>query len=274
MNKTIRMIIRWLYLVIGCVLLAAAEVRLVGQWKMANTVKEYLTPEAFVPAATSYNANGEYSGLPLEATNFAGFAPLFSSAVTANFQSGIIREYTLPCDIIYYTWDGSDLIPALVLDEGTDVFFFPTETEGAPLIPAGYGINSFPGTESGWRYAVPFLTTDQPLISEQVLLSQEEWTYYHVRMSDLEIICKDYWEDVGTDYSQQVRKRMGLNIRELSALELLNTDGVLYRAGIYNSPDLSVPLWDKINSLLSAAGVALIVLFAVHSGKEKPRQKR
>ena len=274
MNKTIRMIIRWLYLVIGCVLLAAAGVRLVGQWKMANTVKEYLTPEAFVPAATSYNANGEYSGLPLEATNFAGFAPLFSSAVTANFQSGIIREYTLPCDIIYYTWDGSDLIPALVLDEGTDVFFFPTETEGAPLIPAGYGINSFPGTESGWRYAVPFLTTDQLLISEQVLLSQEEWTYYHVRMSDLEIICKDYWEDVGTDYSQQVRKRMGLNIRELSALELLNTDGVLYRAGIYNSPDLSVPLWDKINSLLSAAGVALIVLFAVHSGKEKPRQKQ
>lgn len=153
MNKTISMLIRWLYLVIGCALLAAAGVRLVGQWKMADTVKEYLTPEAFAPAATSYNADGEYAGLPLEATDFAGFTPLFSSAQTLVFQEGIVREYSLPCDITYYSWDGSDLIPALVLDKGTDVLFFPTEAEGAPLIPAGYGVNSFPGTESGWRYA-------------------------------------------------------------------------------------------------------------------------
>ena len=272
MNKTISMLIRWLYLVIGCALLAAAGVRLVGQWKMADTVKEYLTPEAFAPAATSYNADGEYAGLPLEATDFAGFTPLFSSAQTLVFQEGIVREYSLPCDITYYSWDGSDLIPALVLDKGTDVLFFPTEAEGAPLIPAGYGVNSFPGRESGWRYAVPFLAADQPLISGQVLLSQQDWDYYHVRLSDLQAVCSGYWKELEWDYSRQSRRRMGISVRELSTLELLRTDGVLYAAGIYDSPDLSVPLWDKIDSLLTAAGAALIVLFMVHPGRGKPRR--
>ena len=272
MNKTISMLIRWLYLVIGCALLAAAGVRLVGQWKMADTVKEYLMPEAFAPAATSYNADGEYAGLPLEATDFAGFTPLFSSAQTLVFQEGIVREYTLPCDITYYSWDGSDLIPALVLDKGTDVLFFPTEAEGAPLIPAGYGVNSFPGMESGWRYAVPFLAADQPLISGQVLLSQQDWDYYHVRLSDLQAVCSGYWKELEWDYSRQSRRRMGISVRELSTLELLRTDGVLYRAGIYNSPDLSVSLWDKMDSLLTAAGAALILLFAVHPGRGKPRR--
>lgn len=272
MNKTISMLIRWLYLVIGCALLAAAGVRLVGQWKMADTVKEYLTPEAFAPAATSYNADGEYAGLPLEATDFAGFTPLFFSAQTLVFQEGIVREYSLPCDITYYSWDGSDLIPALVLDKGTDVLFFPTEAEGAPLIPAGYGVNSFPGTESGWRYAVPFLAADQPLISGQVLLSQQDWDYYHVRLSDLQAVCSGYWKELEWDSSRQSRRRMGISVRELSTLELLRTDGVLYRAGIYNSPDLSVPLWDKMDSLLTAAGAALILLFVVHPGRGKPRR--
>lgn len=270
MKKVGLLLRQYLCLIIGCICITVAGVRLAASWRMADTIRENLTPEAFEPVVSSYNVNGEYAGLPMEATNFAGFTPLFSSAQTLEFQQGIVREYLLPCDITYYSWDGSDKIPALVLHKGTKILFFPTKTEGAPLIPAGYGIRSFPGTETGWRYAVPFMTADQPLIDEQVLLSQQDWDYYHVRLSDLEAVCRGYWKELEWNASLQSRRRMGMSVRKLCAIQLLQTDAVLYRAGIYQSPDLSVPLWDGKNTLLTAVGVSMVVLFlAAYSPKRR-----
>ena len=85
------------------------------------------------------------------------------------------------------------------------------------------------------------------------------------------LTCKRYAADTGKNWNG-ITAGNPADVRELSTLELLLTDGVLYRAGIYNSPDLSVPLWDKIDSLLTAAGAALIVLFMVHPGRGKPRR--
>lgn len=272
MKKKAIQLLRWLLLLLGCICLITAGVRAVQQWQLHSVIQKQLGEE-FVPAASSYNADGAYAGLPLEATNFAGFAPLFPSAQTLMFQEGIVREYTLPCDVIYYSWDGSDRIPALVLDAGTEILFFPTETEGAPSIPAGYGIRSFPGLETGWRYAVPFLTAQQPLMEDQAVLSQQDWDYYHVRLSDLEAVCSGYWNELEWDYSLQSRRRMGISVRELCSLQLLSTDTILYQSGIYQSPDLSVPLWDNTDTLLVSAGVAMIVLFAVHPKRTSSNRK-
>lgn len=271
MKKMGLLLKRYLCLIIGCICLAAAGIRLAADWHMADTIRENLIPEAFEPVVSSYNDDGEYAGLPMEATNFAGFTPLFSSAQTLEFQDGIVREYVLPCDISYYSLNGSDKIPVLVLHKGTKILFFPTQAEGTPLIPAGYGIRSFPGTEPGWRYAVPFMTADQPLIDEQVLLSQQDWDYYHVRLSDLEAVCNGYWKELEWSASRQSRRRMGISVRELSAIQLLGTDAVLYRAGIYQSPDLSISLWDGKNTLLTAVGISMLILFlAAHKPKRCP----
>ena len=269
MKKAAKRFRRYFCLVIGCICLAAAGIRFAASWRIMDTIRQNLAQEAFIPLTSSYNTEGEYAGLPLEATDFAGFTPLFASAQTLEFQEGIVREYTLPCDISYYSWDGSDKIPALVLHKGTKILFFPTKAEGTPLIPAGYGIRSFPGTEPGWRYAVPFMTADQPLMDEQVLLSQQNWDYYHVRLSDLEAACSGYWKELEWNASLQNRRRMGMSIRELCAIQLLQTDAVLYRAGIYQSPDLSVPLWDSKNTLLTVAGAGMLILFLVGYGPKR-----
>ena len=123
------------------------------------------------------------------------------------------------------------------------------------------------------RYAVPFLTAQQPLMEDQAVLSQQDWDYYHVRLSDLEAVCSGYWNELEWDYSLQSRRRMRISVRELCSLQLLSTDTVLYQSGIYQSPDLSVPLWDNTDTLLVSAGVAMIVLFAVHPKRTLSNRK-
>lgn len=152
-------------------------------------------------------------------------------------------EFTLSFDLAYYSEPGkSD--PVLVIPKGTELLYF---LEGL-YVPAGYGVNSLPGNEAGWRCVRPFMESSK---ADSLVNAP----YYYIELSQLERAAEEYMQ-------QETRWNSGSSytLRQNVYLETRRSDFALYTKGIYESPDLRYSLWDEEDTILLSCGAAFLLV--------------
>ena len=196
---------------------------------------------------------------------------VFHWAVAAGGTSNVLNAVQIPFDISYYSEPG-DKEPAYVVHTGETVYFSVPEdyTDASQLQTAfmlysgmwGYGLNTWPTAEKGWRLVRPFVSAERP----------ELQGYYYVKMEALQALQQFRYkadaepasEDAVT-YSFLVKgfsKRYRQSESFYMKAELLFNDMSLLHNETYKSPDLfkaAIPLWAVI-ALAGACVLANILL--------------
>ena len=160
------------------------------------------------------------------------------------------------------------MVRALTLKKGT---LLPCEDPNLTRNPKfGYGFYSYPTYEAGWRYAVPFMTAGQADIFEgetDITLSQAEYSFYYVRLEDLETVYLSRYralEAAGYNFVEEVRARNAI-VQSNSPMEvkmfdkLHRLDFILSRSGIYLSEDLTERGWTDADTDRMAWAVLSLV---------------
>ena len=167
----------------------------------------------------------------------------------------------LPIDITYYAEPSQSSEPVLKFQKGEKVKISP-DTEGAWPVN-GYGCIGLPDYRPGWRCVKPFIKGGS---GESV----EELPYYYIPLQDLETILRQYTAEINAQAKSEMSK-IGKNQKDFYRI-LLACDLVLYRKGIYNSPELEYPVWDTWDTVLvSASGILLLsgIILWIANGKGK-----
>lgn len=194
---------------------------------------------------TSWLDNSYQEGRPMEEIPFQRIGYLRGTG----FASSNEEDYccSLPFSVTYYRMEDGKKVPALTLEKGTDVCFLPAT---APVF--GYGLISYPTYEKGWRYAVPFYPAGEaPRWPNGKVLTQEECTFYYVRLSDLEQLSfllrlpmLKY-----NDYRRMLKVNR-MNPWDYAQYETRQIDAYLARCRAYLSLDLEISLWDWVDTFL------------------------
>ena len=141
--------------------------------------------------------------------------------------------------LTYYEKEGGRLIPALTIRPGEWlVALSPGEV--------GYGFQSLPTQERGWRYAKPFVPREEGASGEPEALP-DNLPWYYVRLEEL------------TEFRRRLLSRDG----RPSCFEeesLLSVDDAFFQKGVALSPDLLPPLWQADCTLLACVAGALALI--------------
>ena len=143
------------------------------------------------------------------------------------------------------------------MKKGTEIVL----THGENSAVFGYGLTSFPTYEKGWRYAVPFTASDEepiPTSGSLDVLSQDEYDYYYVRLRDLYRIAAAHFRTYPEYHDRGY---------ELSVRTVLWADWRLFTQMMYDSPDLSLSLFDTADFCL-LGGAVLSLMIAILLSKK------
>ena len=203
------------------------------------------------------NGTNQYlRNVPMEEMDFPAYAVRLSYAIAVD-ETNSAQTLTLPFDLTYYRQSGNQKIPAYTLKKGTEIVL----TLGENSAVFGYGLTSFPTYEKGWRYAVPFTASDEepiPTSGSLDVLSQDEYDYYYVRLRDLYRIAAAHFRTY-PEYHDRVY--------ELSVRTVLWADWRLFTQMMYDSPDLSLSLFDTADFCL-LGGAVLSLMIAILLSKK------
>ena len=195
--------------------------------------------------------------VPMEEMDFASYDARIK-VIQAAAESNSVQKLTLPFDLTYYRRSGDQKIPAYTLKKGTEIAL----TLGENSAVFGYGLTSFPTYEKGWRYAVPFAVVGEedsiPIKGSLDVLSQDEYDYYYVRLRDLYRIAAAHFRTY-PEYHDRVY--------ELSTRTVLWADWRLFTQMMYDSPDLSLPLFDTADLCLLGGAVLSLTIAILLSKK-------
>lgn len=208
----------------------------------------------FDPDTNTAEGSDQYlERVPMEEMDF----PAFDISI-ATAPVGVVPYFVqieLPEDLTYYREILGVKVPALTLKKGSILTF--TEKSSNPY---GYGYLTFPTYERGWRYAAPFQTGNEIFQYEGEILSQEDITFYYVRLEDIEklykLSVKKISEAIGTE-------RYDANMREaLLYTAVRRVDQLLASDNIYLSPDIGGSVFSPSDWVyVVAAGTIIVLIF-------------
>lgn len=185
--------------------------------------------------------------IPMEEMDFFQYVRYLNKPVAG---IGYNTTFTAPFPIRYYREESGRKVLAYEIPAGTA---FESELTGGAY-PLGYGFESFPTYEKGWRWVKPF--------SDSQDVDRSELPWYYIKTSDLESLFA-YVIQVSPHWQQSIQLS---SIDEAQAVSsyILKCDHMLYEIGAYISPNLypSFWTWDSIlfvsGFFLSAAGLLLL----------------
>ena len=175
-------------------------------------------------------------------------------------------------DIRYYEEPGEGQEPAYILSAGTEIKWHdPGDSEGnmqkyyhtegywdntydRPYSAeekaglkhsSGYGLESFPTYEKGWRYVRPFVTAEE---------TEMPGTYYYVRLKDLENVVYDLYAHLDLDM-----EKMSMPIETRVYVMTRRLDSQWYDSGIFLSKDIYKSVWHWWDTALLFLLVVLLV---------------
>ncbi|MEA4887995.1 MAG: hypothetical protein VB070_00805 [Clostridiaceae bacterium] len=186
----------------------------------------------------SYNAyQQQYQrAVPVDEMDFNEYRRYFTQNETAN-KLAVNNRVSLPVHIRYYTKQDEKMILSFEIPKGTSVFW--TASDAFYGVDAGYGICGYPTYERGWRYARPFITTNQNTDIKQI-------PYYFVRTDDLDMTAKAIITE--NENLRKSIKSQGLSISDAGFVLTRYIDYIFYDRGVFCSPDLqqSVCRWTDL----------------------------
>lgn len=192
---------------------------------------------------SSYDKHTDYlNRVPMEEMDFLQYVRYLNRPVNPVY---IEREtaFTAPFSLYYYQEEAGR--KAVCLEIPADSVIEP-EPEWSHGYPLGYGFESFPTYEKGWRWARPF--TD----GKDAAVDELPWRY--VKTADLEAFaeemarCSPHWQDA--------IQRLHASESELAYELVRKCDALFYEKGIYLSPDLYPVFWTWDGILLAAGFLA------------------
>lgn len=176
--------------------------------------------------------------LPISQMKFDSYAPLFAEIVA---PIGYPTTFTTSAPIRYYRETDGKKTLACEIPAGTAL-------DWSSSAPSGYGFDSFPTYEKGWRWGKPFKSAD----------GQGDDAWYYIRTEDLEKAARQAFSS--SQYLQASAKSAGLSGSEAVFALVRKTDRVFHQNGVYLSPDLFAPwTWD----LICLAVLLLLMLTAL-----------
>ena len=219
-----------------------------------DVLTQFLTGHhEFTPFTTSlekpYKITQYLRNVPMEEMDFCSYDARIK-VIQAAAETANPLTLTLPFDLTYYRQSGNQKIPAYTLKKGTEIVL----TLGENSAVFGYGLTSFPTYKKGWRYAVPFTASDEepiPTSGSLDVLSQNEYDYYYVRLRDLYRIAATHFRTY-PEYHDRVY--------EMSVRTVLWADWRLFTQMMYDSPDLSLPLFDTADFCLLGGAVLSLTI--------------
>lgn len=201
------------------------------------------------------------SRVPMEEMDFFQYVRYLNRPVAG---AEYTTAYAAPFSIRYYKEDGGRKVLAHEIPAGSTL-----ETKPSGAYPLGYGFESFPTYEKGWRWARPFSD------DKNVIVSEMPW--YYVKTADLEALAKYMVQN--SSHWQHFFQISGLSESELVYGIVRKCDLIFYERGICISPDLSPNFWtwDCIllaSGLLAFSGYLLLSkVKGIHSKSKKPNQE-
>lgn len=173
----------------------------------------------------NYKYTDYYNSLPIENMDFKQYSHLFAGSV---MQPGYETTFYTEHKITYYKKINGIMKEAYAIPEGTEVeagCFLSFQRAPTEI---GFGFNSFPTYEKGWRWVRPFSLSSE---SED---KNESW--YYCKTNDLLLAAKAALQQ--NQYFQLKQKSSHLGERLYLYMFIRQTDALFYKNGIYKSPDL------------------------------------
>lgn len=187
--------------------------------------------------------------IPMEEMDFFQYVRYLNKPVAG---IGYNTTFTAPSPIRYYREESGRKVLAYEIPAGTA---FESELTGGAY-SLGYGFESFPTYEKGWRWVKPF--------SDSQDVDRSELPWYYIKTSDLESLLAYVVRNSNSPYWQSSLQHPGMEETQLASAYILKCDHMLYEIGAYISPNLYPAFWtwDSIlfvsGFFLSAAGLLLL----------------
>ena len=165
--------------------------------------------------------------------------------------------FTTDRPITYYEEVDGEKVLAYEIPAGTTLTYWPFWD-----VYFGYGYNSYPTYEKGWRYTRPFIEPGGAAKSEEL-------PFYYVKLSDLEhtvrlIIKSDKNRQEALRYERKT-------VQDVVYSATRFTDAIFYVEGVYISPDYLHPLWTWDCTAMAAALAAALTAWAVLRAQAKKK---
>ena len=218
------------------------------------------------------NFTAYYEKVPLPEMDLAELFSLIEPVYFVN-PVGQSKEYdfsvVLTRDIHYYTENNGKKTLAFSIPAGTQVQLC---NNGAIFrFITGYGTNTLPDYERGWRYARKFLTSEEASLSPLTITSEDE--FYFVKTKEILQVVKDYISSMKKKYPESDISRYDSSEIEEWTLNLMyKTDVDLLSQGIYKSSDITKTYMDALNiillllTVLSGTAAILILITCRRNG--------
>ena len=170
---------------------------------------------------------------------------------------------TLTEDLHYYKSKEGKRVLEKTIPSGTEIQIFSAVHE-KPRI-TGYGMNSLPTYERGWRYVRSFLTKEE---AEGIEIKEEaEDTYYFIKTNELEKVVDAFVQKYVKATDIPEGKNKDEYRKEIYNQQMYGVDSTMLTYGIYKSPNLTEPLINTGNIILLILGVLTGIGGIVVTGK-------
>lgn len=171
-----------------------------------------------------------------------------NNTVIAGSGPFTVETMKLPVDLAYYAEPDDRGEMALEIPKGTEVVVSPDPDGG--WFTEGYGCAGLPDYKRGWRCVRPFLEKG----SQEDL---DDLPYSYIRLETLETVLRQYVAEVNRQRTAAPWDKGQEN--HFVIQHLRNCDSMLYRLGVFDSPDLQYPVWDSADTLLAGLFAVLLV---------------
>lgn len=226
----------WLTVLLIFILLILITYRISTAWSHNHRLQKEYTQAA--------DPSPYQQGIPMESMDLAALASYWPRA-TALPLYDMTSLIETPVTMRYYAEiPNGKAEPALEIPKGTIIIAVPDDF---PFFEIGYGYASYPTYEQGWRYVRPFLRADG---EEQE--SQDQ--HYYVRIEELKGVIDEFIRANRSLQAASGQHRGGASHHMATSL-----DQVLYRHGVYLSPDLFHKVVDRVTVWLMTAMLLILL---------------
>lgn len=208
--------------------------------------------------SSALNSSPYQNGVKMEEMDLTQYDRFFPDTF-APIGYSLTHIINNPVTLRYYAEIPNDDSAAYALEipKGTKIVAIPLDINGPPIYEIGYGYTSYPTHEKGWRYVKPFQIAD-------FQSDPGNQQYYYVKIESLEAVLREMIDaNEGIIASLQPR---GWSNSKFLRFFLRYVDDVLYQNGVYSSPDLFRPVFDRVNMLLLCLMGIILAAHFLHAG--------